>query len=58
MVGDKDQEAMVGEEERACLIYPSSGGLFGFGQIKGTAESSTMGARPEATLKAKLTAQA
>jgi len=35
MVGEKDQEVMVGEEERACLIYPSSGGLFGFGQIKG-----------------------
>ena len=26
MVGAKDQKVMVGEEERACLIYSSLGG--------------------------------
>jgi len=37
---DKDQEVMVGEQERACLIYPSSGGLFGLEQIKRTLVNS------------------
>jgi hypothetical protein len=30
----RDQEVMVDEQERACLIYPSSGGTVWFGTNK------------------------